>query len=67
MVTLCKIREILGPDCSLSDAELELLRDQLVALADIALEVYRDQHRTGGSTTPDSVRCADRQEGKPTK
>jgi len=45
MVTLRKIRDILGPDCSLSDVELELLRGQLVALADVVVEVYRKRSR----------------------
>jgi len=46
MVTLRKIRDILGPDCSLSDVELELLRGQLVALADVVVEVYCKSSRS---------------------
>ena len=41
MVDLRRCREILGPDCSLTDEQLELLRDQLAGLADIALEAGR--------------------------
>jgi hypothetical protein len=41
VVDLRRCREILGPDCSLTDEQLELLRDQLVGLADIALEAGR--------------------------
>jgi hypothetical protein len=41
VIDLRRCREILGSDCSLTDEQLELLRDQLAGLADIALEVAR--------------------------
>lgn len=37
MLTLERCRKILGPECLLSDEELEALRNQLYALADIVL------------------------------
>jgi hypothetical protein len=47
MLSLEKCREILGPECKLSDAELEALRDQLYQLAEVAIEVYQEQLRAG--------------------
>lgn len=37
MITLEAVRRILGPKNNLSDGELELLRDQFYALADITV------------------------------
>ena len=51
MLTLRRCREILGPACSLADSKLELLRDDLTALADIALEVGREKFRQAASNT----------------
>ena len=39
MLTLKKCRELLGAKCSLSDSEVEILRDQLYALADISMTI----------------------------
>ncbi len=45
-ISLQKCREILGDACDLSDAELELLRDELYGLADTAIcEFVQQQHR----------------------
>jgi hypothetical protein len=37
VVDLRRCREILGSSCSLSDEQIEVLRDQLAALADVGL------------------------------
>jgi hypothetical protein len=42
---LNRCREILGNDCEMTDAELELLRDELYALADTAISEFVHQHR----------------------
>lgn len=42
MLTLKRCREILGKDCTLTDEELEMLRDQLYVIADLALTAYED-------------------------
>ncbi|MEI8063412.1 MAG: hypothetical protein WCH84_05050 [Verrucomicrobiota bacterium] len=42
---LNRCREILGNDCGMTDAELELLRDELYALADTAISEFVHQHR----------------------
>ena len=39
-ITSC--RRILGPDCALSDEEIETLRDQLTILADVAIDGFLD-------------------------
>lgn len=41
MLTLQRCRSLLGIDCKLTDAELEQLRQELYAYADIALESFR--------------------------
>ena len=40
MITLSKCRQILGKSCALADPELELLRDQFYALADVAITTF---------------------------
>ena len=53
MLSFRHCREILGKGCSLSKAELELLRDQLYALAEVVTEEFpkrvqgRQKPRTG--------------------
>ncbi len=37
MLTLEQCRELLGPDCAMSDQDIALLRDQLYAIADLAI------------------------------
>ena len=40
MLTTQKCREILGPDCDLSEKELEALRNDLYAFADIITDEF---------------------------
>lgn len=40
MLSLQECRKILGPACTLSDSQLECLREALYALADIATKTY---------------------------
>ena len=40
MITLSKCRQLLGGKCVLSDLEVESLRDQFYALADIATGIF---------------------------
>jgi hypothetical protein len=42
MLSLAKCREILGADCRLTDTELEAVRDQLSAMADIAIKLIHE-------------------------
>lgn len=50
--TLARCREILGDDCSESDGELELLRDQLCALAHVVVETVCRQPREDVAPRP---------------
>lgn len=43
MISLDECRKVLGPECKLSDSELEVMRGQLYGLADIAIEVFIEQ------------------------
>jgi hypothetical protein len=52
MVSLQMCRELLGNDSTLSDTSLELLRDQLYALADIATTELIEQRRNGCFENP---------------
>jgi hypothetical protein len=38
MISIERCRQLLGPDCDLSDEEIEDLRDQAYALANIAIK-----------------------------
>jgi hypothetical protein len=51
MLSIEHCRRILGPGCQLSDDELERLREQLYALADIVTTVVIER-RTHGSYLP---------------
>lgn len=51
MLSLQRCREILGSSCPATDAEIELLRDQLMAIADVALELGRERLGAGASIT----------------
>jgi hypothetical protein len=53
VIDLRRCRGILGSDCSLTDEQLELLRDQLAGLADIALEAARGLN--GATSVIDTV------------
>ena len=45
MLSVRRCREILGQSCPLSDSQIDLLRQQCYALADLALEVFSEQYR----------------------
>ena len=45
MLPLDKCRRILGPDCDLSDQDIERLRDQLCDLAAVAIEDFEEQRQ----------------------
>ena len=47
MLSLDKCRRILGPDCDLSDQDIERLRDQLCDLATVAIVVHEEQRQAG--------------------
>jgi len=47
VIDLRRCRVILGSDCPLTDGQVELLRDQLAAFADIALETAIQELRIG--------------------
>ena len=51
MLTLQKCRSLLGTDCKLTDAELEQVRQEMYAFADIALESFCAS-KTPGSGPP---------------
>jgi hypothetical protein len=58
MLSLERCREVLGDDAPQSDAELELLRDQLYGLADVLIDgfVEQRQRRKGApQNTPEGV------------
>ena len=52
MLSLRKCREILGPRCTLSDEDLEALRDQLYLVAEISLEAFCFAEEPMESGTP---------------
>lgn len=43
MLTIKHCRKLLGKNCTLSDPELEALRDSLYKLADVAVETFLEQ------------------------
>src|SRR5947209_4424134 len=47
MLSVARCREILGRDSTLSDAEVEELRDLVYGFADIALRIAREKHDEG--------------------
>ena len=49
VLSLRTCRELLGPRCLLSDAELETLRDQLYALAELTLVALSPDNEGGGN------------------
>lgn len=52
MISLQECRKLLGGNSTLSDTALELLRDQLYALADITTSEFIEQRRENGSENP---------------
>ena len=68
MLTLEQCRKVLGPECKLSDSELEALRDQLYGLADIAIEAFseqRDQNRMNRQRKTQSPEVERLEQGAP--
>ena len=51
MLSLEQCRQILGKDCQLTDGDLERLREQLYALADIAIAEFT-QNRSNADPVP---------------
>ena len=52
MLSLQKCRSLLGPDCELADSQIEQLRQELYALAHIALDAHRESTRPANEDTP---------------
>jgi len=44
-LSLQKCRSLLGPNCELTDSQIDQLRQELYALAHIALDAYRESNR----------------------
>lgn len=44
MISLEKCRALLGSQCTLSDEQIELLLDQLYALADVVTTTFIEKH-----------------------
>jgi len=51
MLTTEKCRQILGPKCHLSDDDVEHLREQLYALADIVTTVFEERRGSDDEQT----------------
>ncbi len=49
MLSLQECRSLLGADCKLNDAELEQLRHELYAVADVAVGAFCAQKRSGSA------------------
>jgi hypothetical protein len=66
MLSLEKCRSLLGPDCQLTDSQLEQLRHELYALAHIALDSFRDSKQPACNDTSlfSQIPPADRQEAE---
>jgi hypothetical protein len=56
MLSTEQCRKILGPQRQLSDEEIEVLRDQLYALADIFATVFEGRRSQGAGPTTDECR-----------
>jgi hypothetical protein len=52
MLSISRCRELLGPDCPLTDQEVERLQNQLYLFAEIALDLYRDELAPAAVITP---------------
>lgn len=56
MIPISQCRELLGPECALSDTEVERLRDELYALADIAITIFEQRRGTHPKPAEDHAR-----------
>jgi hypothetical protein len=56
MLSLDRCRQILGPECDLSDEELDEVRLALYGLADIAMSVFRLEQPREERRSPDRPR-----------
>lgn len=54
MLSLQKCRSLLGTHCKLTDAELEQLRQEMYACADVAIESFCASRKPGASPTGES-------------
>lgn len=43
-LSIARCREVLGPECKLSNAEIEQLLGQLQAIAEVVIEGLHDEH-----------------------
>jgi hypothetical protein len=55
VLTIKRCREILGPRCTLTDDELEALRDQFYMVAEVALTAFASE---GQQTEPGNDEAA---------
>jgi hypothetical protein len=51
MISLDRCRQILGPHCHLSDADLALVREHLYALAQTTVELFLERRRDQGDAS----------------
>ena len=68
MLTLDECRKVLGPECKLSDSELEVVRGQLYGLADIAIAAFieqRDRNRMNRRRNTQSPKVEGLEQVKP--
>ena len=59
-LSLQKCRKIVGPECSLSDSELESFRDSLYALADVAYEAFQDKKIRGALSSKSLINVSEK-------
>lgn len=55
MLSLQRCRELVDPNCTLSDATLELIRDHLYAIADIATAQFLETQQHSPAVLPGSA------------
>ena len=51
MLSIERCRKILGKDCTLTDEELKMLRDQLYLVAEVALDAFQPDPREPNDAT----------------
>ena len=64
MLSIERCRYVLGADCQLTDGELERLRDDLYALADVTITAFLEQRLQGDRTLIGSAPTTARRTGK---